>query len=101
MTISPALESNLASLEQLPCAAPATCPLSQIRAGVAVRIKQLRTSVDVALRLREIGFGEEQVIKLVTASTNIICLVCNARLAISPQLAQSILVEPATMNRGI
>ena len=59
-----------------------------------VRIKQLCTSADVALRLREIGFCEDQVIKLLTASTNIICLVCNARLAISPQLAQAILVEP-------
>jgi Fe2+ transport system protein FeoA len=59
-----------------------------------VRIKQLCTSDDTALRLREIGFCEEQVIKLLTASTNIICLVCNARLAISPQLAQAILVEP-------
>jgi len=35
-----------------------------------------------------------QVIKLVTSQTNIICLVCNARMAISAELAQTILVEP-------
>jgi plasmid rolling circle replication initiator protein Rep len=43
--------------------------------------------------LREIGLGEEQVIRLVTSQANFICQVCNARLAISSQLAQMILVE--------
>jgi hypothetical protein len=48
----------------------------------------------MASRPREIGFGEEQIIKLVTSHANIICLVCNARMAISAQLARAILVEP-------
>jgi len=61
---------------------------------MAVRIKQLCAAPEVAQRLREIGFGEEQIIKLLTSQANIICLVCNARLAISEQLAQIILVEP-------
>jgi len=70
------------------------CPLNQVKAGVAVRIKQLCASPEMASRLREIGFGEEQIIKLVTSHANIICLVCNARMAISAQLAQASLVEP-------
>jgi Fe2+ transport system protein FeoA len=70
------------------------CPLNQVKAGVAVRIKQLCASPEVARRLREMGFGEAQIIKLVTSHANIICLVCNARMAISAQLAQAILVEP-------
>ena len=70
------------------------CPLNQVKAGVAVRIKQLCASPEMASRLREIGFGEEQVIKLVSGHANIICRVCNARMAISAQLAQAILVEP-------
>ena len=70
------------------------CPLNQVKAGVAVRIKQLCASPEMASRLREIGFGEEQIIKLVTSHANIICLVCNARLALSEQLAKTILVEP-------
>jgi Fe2+ transport system protein FeoA len=70
------------------------CPLSRIRAGVAVRIKQLCASPEVQNRLREIGFGEEQVVRLITSQSNFICLVCNTRLAISEQLAQLILVEP-------
>ena len=70
------------------------CPLSRVQAGVAVRIKQLCAAPDVQHRLREIGLGEEQVVRLLTSQTNFICLVCNARLAISAQLAHLILVEP-------
>jgi Fe2+ transport system protein FeoA len=49
---------------------------------------------EVQSRLREIGFCEDQVINLLTSQNNIICQVCNARLAISEQLAHLILVEP-------
>jgi ferrous iron transport protein A len=70
------------------------CPLSRVKAGVAVRIKQLCASPEVQNRLRELGLGEDQIIKLLTSQTNFICQVCNARLAISEQLAQLILVEP-------
>ena len=70
------------------------CPLSRVQAGVAVRIKQLCASPELQSRLRELGFCEDQIIRLLTSQTNFICQVCNARLAISEQLAQIILVEP-------
>ena len=70
------------------------CPLSRVKAGVAVRIKQLCASPEVQNRLRELGFCEDQIIRLLTSQTNYICQVCNARLAISEQLAQLIMVEP-------
>jgi Fe2+ transport system protein FeoA len=70
------------------------CPLSRVKAGVAVRIKQLCAAPELQNRLRELGLGEDQIIKLLTSHTNFICQVCNARLAISAQLAQLILVEP-------
>ena len=76
------------------CAGPATCPLSQVKAGSVVCIKQLFTSPDVTDRLRELGLGEEQRIKLVSRHSNFICQVCNARLGISERLAENILVEP-------
>lgn len=76
------------------CQHPAMCPLSQIRAGVAVRIKQLAAAPDVNHRLREMGFCEEQAIRLIRSENNIICQVCNVRLGISPELAQTIMVEP-------
>ena len=70
------------------------CPLSRVKAGVAVRIRQLCASPELQNRLRELGLCEDQIIKLLTSQTNFICQVCNARLAISEQLAQLILVEP-------
>jgi len=70
------------------------CPLSHVQAGVAVRIKELCASPETQHRLREIGLGEDQIIRLITSSTNFICQVCNSRLAISEQLARLIIVEP-------
>jgi Fe2+ transport system protein FeoA len=61
---------------------------------VAVRIRQLCASPELQNRLRELGLCEDQIIKLLTSRTNFVCQVCNARLAISEQLAQLILVEP-------
>lgn len=70
------------------------CPLSRVQAGVAVRIKQLCAAPEVQNRLREIGLGEDQIVRLVTSRNNFICQVCNSRLALSEQLARLILVEP-------
>jgi Fe2+ transport system protein FeoA len=70
--------------------------LSRVQAGVAVRVKQLCAAPDVQNRLREIGFCEDQVVRLITSRNNIICQICNARLAISEQLAALILVEPVS-----
>ncbi|PWU14682.1 MAG: hypothetical protein C5B50_16905 [Verrucomicrobia bacterium] len=91
----PAQANQCPSVRDAACANH-LCPLNQVRAGIAVRIKQLCASSEVAARLREIGLGEQQVVRLLTSSTNIICLVCNARLALSEQLAQNILVEPVS-----
>ncbi len=56
-------------------------------------IKQLSTTPAMSERLREMGLGEEQRIKLLARDSNFICQVCNARLGISQKLADSILVE--------
>ncbi len=84
-------ENNQGCSESARCR---VCPLSRVQTGVAVRIKQLCASPEVQHRLRELGFCEEQVIRLLTSRNNLICQVCNARLAISERLAQMILVEP-------
>jgi len=76
------------------CPQPFVCPLSRVIAGTAVRIKKVGASREVTHRLRELGLCEEQKIKLLSRRPNLICLVCNARLAISSQLAETILVEP-------
>jgi len=70
------------------------CPLSKMRVGASCRIKQLCASPEIAHRLREMGFCEEQRIKLLSQHSNVICQVCNARLGISAELAEAIWVEP-------
>jgi ferrous iron transport protein A len=81
------------------CAGPEVCPLSRVQAGAVVRIKRLCTAPEFTDRLRELGFREDQRIRLVSRQSNYICQVCNSRLAISGKLADSIMVEaaPATI----
>ena len=80
-------------------AAPALKPLSEIGPGVFVRIKQLSASPEISSRLREMGFCEEQRVRLLSRNSNLICQVCNARLGISTQLAGLIWVEPVKPQR--
>lgn len=81
------------------CPDAATCPLSHVEAGTVVCIKQLTAQPDVIGRLRELGLGEQQRIRLVSRHPSLICQVCNARIALSPDLAEAILVEPLSRNR--
>jgi Fe2+ transport system protein FeoA len=75
------------------CAGPAVCPLSRVQEGAVVCIKRLSTTPELTDRLRELGFCEDQKIKLISRQSSYICQVCNARLGISRALADSILVE--------
>lgn len=74
------------------------CPLNRLKAGGYARIRRLPSGHDQ--RLREIGFCEEQVVRLLCSAATVICQVCNARLAISGQLAEHILVEPLAGARA-
>ena len=76
------------------CAGPTVCPLSQVKAGTVVNVKYLALAPEMSDRLRELGLGEEQQVKLLSSEANVICLVCNARVALSGELAEAILVEP-------
>lgn len=75
------------------CAGPEVCPLTRIKAGTVVCIKQLVTTPEMGDRLRELGMGEDQKIKLLMQQDSVICQVCNSRVAISQELAEAILVE--------
>ncbi len=75
------------------CAGTPLCPLSCVAVGTTVCIKQLSATPEVRDRLRELGLGEEQHVKLLSRQSNIICQVCNARLGLSEELAETILVE--------
>ena len=75
------------------CAQPFVCPLSRVPAGSVVCIKRLSAPEEIRDRLREMGLCEEQKIKLVSRDGHLICQVCNARLGISRELGNKILVE--------
>lgn len=76
------------------CPAPELCPLNRVRAGTTVIVRRLTAAPDVNQRLREMGFGEEQRVKVITLQSNLLCQVCNSRLGLSAKLAECILVEP-------
>src|SRR3981081_2879676 len=78
------------------CPKEEICPLNTVPAGSLVRVKQLNGSHEVTLKLRELGFCEEQRVKLLLKHTNtaVICQVCNARIGLSGRLAEWIMVQP-------
>ncbi|MDB6111035.1 MAG: hypothetical protein JWR69_2785 [Pedosphaera sp.] len=70
-----------------------------MRAGTVVCIKRLSAPAEIKERLREMGFCEEQEIKLLSSNGSLICQVCNARLGISAKLGDAIFVEPLPHRR--
>lgn len=66
-----------------------------------VRVRQLSAPPDVNQRLREIGFSEDQQVRMVSSQNSVICMVCNAKLALSPQLAETILVETLSSHQSV
>lgn len=95
----PVVNDSLCAAES--CNRPELCPLTRVKAGTAVRIKQLTAAPEISHRLRELGFCEEQQVKVVSKHVNIICQVCHARLGLSQQLAEAILVEPLPPSREL
>jgi ferrous iron transport protein A len=76
------------------------CPLTQVPPGTVCRVKQVLASPELTLRLREMGFCEQQKIKLLAQQRTLICQVCNARLGLSERLAETILVEPLSRRKA-
>jgi len=82
------------NLAEAQCAGPKVCPLSLVKAGTTVSVKHLTAAPEIRDRLRELGLCEERHVKLLSSQASIICQVCNARIALSEELARAILVEP-------
>ena len=78
------------------CVGSEVCPLNRVAAGTVVCVRELATSAELRGRLREMGLGEDQHVKLLSRQNSVICQVCNVRLALSQKLAEAILVEPVT-----
>lgn len=78
------------------CAGEDVCPLSRVQVGERVCVKQLTSQPEVCDRLRELGLVEDQEVRLISRHHNVICQVCNARVALSAKLAEAILVQPVS-----
>jgi Fe2+ transport system protein FeoA len=76
------------------CAGEAVCPLSHVRIGARVCVRHINSQPEVCDRLRELGLVEDQEVRLVSRHHNVICQICNARVALSEALADAILVQP-------
>ena len=70
--------------------------LSDAPLGKSVRISRLRSRPEVSVRLREMGFCEDALVRCVMKSHgNIICEILNTRVAMNGRLAGDILVSPS------
>lgn len=81
------------------CAHADVCPLSHLEPGVCARIRRLAGADGMNDRLRELGFCEDQQVKILSRGGNLICQVCNARLGLSEKVASKILVEKMETKR--
>ena len=73
---------------------PAWRPLSRAAAGAVVIVRRLDGTAETNQRLREMGFGEQQRVRVISLQAHVLCQVCHARLGVSARLADLILVEP-------
>ena len=67
--------------------------LSQAAVGCDFQITHLEGPS--CRQLREIGFCEEMRIRKLANGRNLLCKVCGTRLAVSRELAEQVLLEPA------
>ena len=75
----------------------------ELRADSLVSLNRARVGCDFRIRavegphcerLREMGFCESMRVRKLLHGRNLICLLCGTRLALSPQLAEQVLVVP-------
>ena len=72
-----------------------TTSLTKIPDGRFVRIDRLQSEPDICFRLREMGFCENAIIRMVVnGEGNLICEVCNTRIGINHSIALDIIVIP-------
>ncbi|MGE5840298.1 MAG: FeoA family protein [Deltaproteobacteria bacterium] len=62
--------------------------------GRLVRISEIQSHPDVCMRLRELGFCVNAIIRCLTRGNgNVICEVCNSRLGLNHSVASTIFVS--------
>ena len=69
-------------------------PLCQLSQGCVGMVRELGGTHSMNLRLRELGFSESARVTKISGRSTVICDVCGTRLALSHDLARTILVQP-------
>ena len=67
--------------------------LCQASSGSRLRVEGLKAEEGTCHRLREMGFCESSVIEKVAESGALICKVCDAKVILSKELAEKIIVK--------
>ncbi len=71
-----------------------TQTLTSIPTGCYARIHRLDSEEQVSHRLRELGFCENAIVRLViNGEGSLICEVCNTRIGLNQSVAESIIVS--------
>jgi ferrous iron transport protein A len=66
--------------------------LRAAKAGETVRVVRIEGQEPVCRRLREMGFCEMASVRVLNTAGGLVCQVCGARVGLSRQLAESIVV---------
>ena len=70
--------------------------LHDVKPGQSVRVKKLDGQPALCHRLREMGFCELAEVQILRSGSAMLCQVCNSKVCLSRQLAESIMVQQAT-----
>ena len=71
---------------------PRTLTLNEVGLNCDVRISSL--DGPACDRLRDLGFCEEMQLRKLSNGRNLVCTLCGAKMAISRELADQVLVDP-------
>lgn len=76
----------------LATAANRSLTLNEVGVNCDVRISSLNGPA--CERLRDLGFCEQMQLRIISSGRNLVCTVCGAKMAISRELAEQVLVSP-------
>jgi ferrous iron transport protein A len=73
---------------------PAESPVTLNQVGVNCDVRISSLTGPACERLRDLGFCEQMQLRKISNGRNLVCTVCGAKMAISRELAEQVLVSP-------
>ncbi len=75
-------------------ARPAECAITLNEVGLNCDVRISSLNGPACDRLRDLGFCEQMQLRKLSNGRNLVCSLCGARMAISRELAEQVLVSP-------